>query len=240
MTLPILRVDPEQIPAQAIVCGDPQRAAVIAGYLDDSRELAFSREYRTFTGTYQGVPLAVVSHGVGSPGAAVCFEELIRAGVTTLIRVGTAGSLISDLPPGSLAISTAAVREEGLTRQYVPHGFPAVADSTVVEALYNSAREQEGIVKKGITLTLDAFFRGVVELPHKTYQRAGVIAVEMETAALFVIASLRGVRAGSILAIDGYADVDLAQEYNPHTDEVAKAVEREIRIALEAMRKLAE
>ncbi|UFJ39492.1 nucleoside phosphorylase [Brevibacillus humidisoli] len=238
MLLSILRVNPEEIPAQAIVCGDPHRAAVIADYLENSRELAFSREYRTFVGEYKGVPLAVVSHGVGSPGAAVCFEELIRAGVTTLVRVGTAGSLTGELPPGSLAISTAAVREEGLTRQYVPQGFPAVADSTVVEALYTSAREREGVVRKGITLTLDAFFRGVVELPHKTYQQAGVIAVEMETAALFVIASLRGVRAGSILAIDGYADVDLAQEYNPHTDEVAKAVAREIEITLEAFRRL--
>jgi uridine phosphorylase len=63
--------------------------------------------------------------------------------------------------------------------------------------------------------------------------------MEMEIAALFVIASLRGVRAGAILAIDGYADSDLAEVYDPHTDVVADAVEWEINTALRAVVKLA-
>ncbi|NIK74935.1 uridine phosphorylase [Paenibacillus castaneae] len=237
--LPILEVNPADLPPYAIVCGDPRRAEVIAQRLTNVRELAYAREYRTFVGDYEGVQLAVVSHGVGSPGAAVCFEELIRGGVTTLIRVGTAGSYSADHPAGSLVVSTAAVRAEGLTHQLVPAGFPAIADSAVTEALYESALESEGIVKKGITVTLDVFFSGVVEFPHRQYKQAGAIAVEMEIAALYVIASLRGARAGAILALDGYADSDLAGEYDPHTDAVAKAIEREIETALRAMAKLA-
>lgn len=237
--LPILQVNPEDLPAYAIVCGDPRRAEIISRKLANVRELAFAREYRTFVGEYDGVQLAVVSHGVGSPGAAVCFEELIRGGVKTLIRVGTAGSYSADHPAGSLVVSTAAVRAEGLTHQLVPAGFPAVADSEVTEALYTAAIEGEGIVNKGITVSLDAFFSGVVEIPHRQYKQAGAIAVEMEIAALFVIASLRGVRAGAILAIDGYADLDLADVYDPHTDAVGHAVEREIHCALRAVVKLA-
>lgn len=61
----------------------------------------------------------------------------------------------------------------------------------------------------------------------------------MEIAALYVIATLRGARAGAILALDGYADADLAGEYDPHTDVVANAIEREIDTALDAMVKLA-
>ncbi|MDQ8734602.1 nucleoside phosphorylase [Paenibacillus sp. LHD-38] len=237
--LPILLVNPEDLPAYAIVCGDPRRAELISQKLVNVKELAFAREYRTFVGDYEGVRLAVVSHGVGSPGAAVCFEELIRGGVKTLIRVGTAGSYSADHPAGSLVVSTAAVRAEGLTHQLVPAGFPAVADSGVTEALYASALESEGIVKKGITVTLDVFFSGVVDIPHRQYKQAGAIAVEMEIAALYVIATLRGARAGAILALDGYADSDLAGEYDPHTDVVAKAVEREIETALRAVAKLA-
>lgn len=237
--LPILQVNPEDLPTSAIVCGDPRRAEVISQKLANVRELAFAREYRTFVGEYDGVQLAVVSHGVGSPGAAVCFEELIRGGVKTLIRVGTAGSYSAEHPAGSLVVSTAAVRAEGLTHQLVPAGFPAVADSEITEALYVAALESEGIVKKGITVSLDAFFTGVVEVPHRQYKQAGAIAVEMEIAALFIIASLRGVRAGAILAIDGYADSDLAVVYDPHTDVVAHAVEREINTALRAVVKLA-
>lgn len=239
MLMPILQVHSEDIPEYAIVCGDPKRAELIARKLDGARELAFSREYRTFVGDYGGVRLAVTSHGVGSPGAAVCFEELIRAGVKTLIRVGTAGAYHADTPAGSLIVSTAAVRAEGLTRRLVPDGFPAVADSRVVEALYEAALETEGVVRKGITVTLDVFFAGVEEIPHKKYKAAGVLAVEMEIAALYVVAALRGVRAGAIVALDGYADADLAAEYDPHTDAVAKAVEREIDAALRAVAKLA-
>jgi uridine phosphorylase len=237
--LPILQVNPEDLPAYAVVCGDPRRAEMIAQKLTDVKELAFAREYRTFVGEYEGVRLAVVSHGVGSPGAAVCFEELIRGGVKTLIRVGTAGSYSADHPAGSLVVSTAAVRAEGLTHQLVPAGFPAIADSEVTEALYAAALESEGIVKKGITVTLDVFFSGVVDIPHRQYKQAGAIAVEMEIAALYVIATLRGARAGAILALDGYADADLAGEYDPHTDVVAKAIEREIETALRAVARLA-
>lgn len=146
--LPILQVNPEDLPEFAIVCGDPRRAETISQKLSNVKELAFAREYRTFVGEYAGVRLAVVSHGVGSPGAAVCFEELIRGGVKTLIRVGTAGSYSADHPAGSLVVSTAAVRAEGLTHQLVPAGFPAIADSEVTEALYAAAQETEGIVKK--------------------------------------------------------------------------------------------
>jgi uridine phosphorylase len=237
--LPILQVNPDDLPPYAIVCGDPRRAETISQKLTNVKELAFAREYRTFVGEYKGVRLAVVSHGVGSPGAAVCFEELIRGGVKTLIRVGTAGSYSADHPAGSLIVSTAAVRAEGLTHQLVPAGFPAVADSAVTEALYASALESEGIVKKGITVTLDVFFSGVVDIPHRQYKQAGALAVEMEIAALFVIATMRGARAGAILALDGYADSDLAGEYDPHTDVVAKAIEREIETALLAVTKLA-
>src|SRR5690606_17032466 len=118
-------------------------------------------------------------------------------------------------------------------------GFPAVADSNIVQALYASALESEGIVSKGITVTLDVFFSGVVEVPHKQYKQSGALAVEMEIAALYIVSTLRGARAGAILAIDGYADSDLAGEYDPHTDVVAKAVEREIETALKAVVKLA-
>lgn len=239
MYLSILEVHSEQLPEYAIVCGDPRRAAIIAAKLDGAEELAYAREYRTFVGEYKGVRLAVVSHGVGSPGAAVCFEELIKGGVKTLIRVGTAGSYSAEHPAGSLIVSTAAVRAEGLTKQLVPDGFPAVADSEIVNALYESALATEGIVKKGITVTLDVFFSGVVEVPHKQYKQAGVLAVEMEIAALYVVASLRGARAGAIVALDGYADSDLAAEYDPHTNVVALAVEREIAAALEAVARLA-
>ncbi|MBW5468877.1 purine-nucleoside phosphorylase [Brevibacillus formosus] len=232
-----LKVDPEQLPKCVIVCGDPKRAALIASKLDNQRQIGENREYHSYAGTWKGVEVAIVSHGVGAPGAAVCFEELAKGGVQVIIRVGTAGSYQKEIETGSLVISSAAVRQDGLTSQLVPAGFPAVANRHVVDALVQAAGANASDLKvvEGITLTLDVFYSGVLEFPHKLYQKAGVLAVEMENTALFVIAALRGIKAGSILAIDGYADADLLESYNPHTDVMAKAIEAEALIALDAV-----
>ncbi|WP_242035181.1 nucleoside phosphorylase [Mesobacillus harenae] len=235
--LPNLKIDPENLAERVLVCGDPGRAKKIASLLDDMTTLAENREYHSFTGFWNGIKVSVVSHGVGAPGAAVCFEELIMGGATSIIRVGTAGSYQKEVTPGSLVISTAAVRCDGLTSQLVPAGFPAVADRQIIGSLLKAASQQKEdlSVKEGITLTLDAFYSGVIEFPHQLYKKAGVVAVEMENSALFVIAALKGVKAGAILAIDGFADADLREDYNPNTDLVAKAIEAEALVALNAI-----
>ncbi|MFS0777805.1 nucleoside phosphorylase [Neobacillus sp. 3P2-tot-E-2] len=235
--LPNLKLTSDSLPDRVLVCGDPGRAKIIADLLDNPVQLAQNREYHTYSGSWKGSQVAVVSHGVGAPGAAVCFEELIMGGVQSIIRVGTAGSYQKEVTPGSLVVSTAVVSCDGLTKQIVPPGFPAVADRKIVEALMNAAVLNEGDipVNEGITLTLDAFYSGVIEFPHQLYKKAGVLAVDMENSALFVIASLKGVKAGAIMAIDGYADAELRDEYNPHNDLVASAVEAEMKIALNAI-----
>ena len=235
--VPNLKIQTGDLPERVIVCGDPNRAKGIASHLDDYKLLSANREYHSYTGYYKGIKLAVVSHGVGAPGAAVCFEELIQAGAKVLIRVGTAGSYSKEIPPGSIVISTAAVRKDGFSSQFVPEGYPAVAAKEVLSALSHSASNIKDKIKiaEGITLTLDMFYQGTIPFPHEQYKAAGVLAVEMENAALFVISSVRGVKAGSILAIDGYADDNLAEVYNPNTDELATAIIKEVEIALEAL-----
>lgn len=134
-------------------------------------------------------------------------------------------------------ISTAAVCCDGLTKQIVPPGFPAIADRTIVEELTNAASSnvKDLLVKEGMTLTLDAFYSGVLEFPHQLYKKAGVVAVEMENSALFVISSLKGIKAGAILAIDGFADAELREEYDPHNEVVGKAVNAGMKVALDAI-----
>lgn len=80
MFLPILKLNAEDLPNRAIVCGDPGRAKLIAERLEGAKELSFNREYRTFVGTYEGVPIAVVSHGVGCPGRPFASRSLFAAG----------------------------------------------------------------------------------------------------------------------------------------------------------------
>src|SRR5699024_1115730 len=217
-----------------IVCGNPFRAEAIASKLDDAEEVAYSREYRTFNGTYKGKKVTVSSHGVGAPGAAVNFEELIKAGAEVIIRVGTAGTYTKDLPPGSIIVADSAVRADGLTKQLVPEGVPARGDFRVVQALHEAAEERNVTFGTGMIVTLDAFNAWPVELPHKLYQDSGALAAEMEISALYTSAQLRGVEAGGIVALDGFAYDDM-NYYNPHNDFVSKAIDDEIQIALDAI-----
>lgn len=221
--------------------GDPARAAKIAEYFDDAREMAFNREYRTFTGTIDGTKLSVTSTGIGCPSAAICIEELIKCGADTFIRVGTAGGLQPETELGDVVITTATVREEGTSRQYVPLEYPAVADFEVTAALRDAAAKLGFRYHLGIGHTKDAFYtEGAVDLPLKeqtslqwrAWERANVLSTSMEAAAIYVISSIRRVRAGEVLAIIG-----LTYKDEPIVDKVG--IDEAIKVALEAVRILA-
>ena len=102
--------------------GDPFRTDLIASYFDDAKLVAHNREHKTWTGTLNGVPVSVVSTGMGCPSTAICLEELIACGADTFIRVGTAGRVCDRAFDPTLdgVINTAAVRDEGTTKHYIP------------------------------------------------------------------------------------------------------------------------
>lgn len=238
--LPLLKVPEGSVSQYVVVCGDPARVLTIAERLDDYEELGCNREYRTVKGHYRDVEVTICSHGVGVAGAAVAFEELIKGGARTIIRVGTCGSLDRGIRDGDLVVATGAVRADGLTDQLIPAGYPAVADYSVTRSLEVALLGVRDVKHRtGIVLTLSAFYPGLLELPHGLYSRANVTAVEMECAALFVIASLRGIRAGAILAVDGVVIEFDADQYDPHRQKVHDAVEKGITAALNAIVKMA-
>jgi uridine phosphorylase len=89
----VLNLETGSIRPFVLAVGDPKRVEAVAKMCSDVSELSFNREYRIVNATYQGAPLTIASHGVGGPGASVCFEELISIGATTIVRMGTCGSL---------------------------------------------------------------------------------------------------------------------------------------------------
>jgi len=235
MRLPTLLLSSGQLPQFVLLPGDPARAAHIAEHLDQPEALAKNREFHSYRGLYRGVPVGVVSTGVGSPGAAICAEESIRAGARVLLRVGTAGSLQDDVTDGALVVATGAVRGDGTSQQLLPAEYPAVADPEVVDALWRAANTREARVHRGVAVTYDAFYRGVLDLGFGILSQAGALCVEMESAAIFCVALLRGMKAGAILAIDGDARRASAGTYDPHREVVRSAVYLEITAALEAI-----
>lgn len=242
--LPITKIPSSGLPAYALVVGDPARAGLVAQLLDGAEQVGANREYVTYRGTWRGVDLVVSSHGVGGPGAVCLFGELAEAGVTTLIRLGTAGALARGIGDGDLVVAEAAVRDDGVTQQLVPAEFPAFSAPEVTLALQAAAREHDAPHHRGTVWTRAAFLPGVLELPMKPYQRAGVLAIEMELSALLVFASLNGLRAGGALVIDGIAADDLVDDdgnsgYDPHRKVVAEGVDRAALVALDAVVRLA-
>lgn len=198
--------------------GDPFRTDIIAKHLDNAKLVAHNREHKTWTGTLDGVPVSVVSTGMGCPSTAICLEELIACGADTFIRVGTSGRVCdaSKDPKYLGAINTAAVRDEGTTIHYIPVEYPAVADRHVVDALSTTAEELGYPFIEGITQSKDSFYgqHEPENMPAEyrlkerweAWRRGNVVCSEMECAAIFVISSIRGCRASGIMAYDHNVD----------------------------------
>lgn len=218
--------------------GDPARTEIIAKHFENAKEMGFTREYRTFTGMVEGIKISTTSTGIGCPSTAIAIEELAKIGADTFIRVGTAGSLQKEVKLGDVVISTGAVREEGTTRQYVPLSYPAVADLGVTSALVEAAKKLGLRHHAGIVHCKDAFYtEGAKDLPlaehneemWKAWYRSNVLATSMESSALFVVSSIKRLKAGEVLAIIGltYADKPIEKKVG---------IEEAIKIAIETIK----
>lgn len=220
--------------------GDPGRVPKIAAYLRNARQVAQNREYNTYTGEVDGIRVSVTSTGIGCPSAAIAVEELARIGADTFIRVGTAGTLQTDVALGDLVISTATVREDGTSLQYVPLNYPAVADFQLTMALWEAAKKLGYRAHLGITQTKDAFFteEDDPKLPRyaeirerwKCWQKANVLASSMESSAIFVVSSLRRLRAAEVLAVIGSTFTGQPIAKKVGIDEAIKTAVEAIRI----------
>ena len=158
-----LKVRPEEVGRYVILPGDPGRVLAIAAHLEGAVPVAANREYTTYTGSLEGERVSVVSTGIGGPSAAIALEELVRCGAHTFIRVGTCGGMDPAVTGGDLIVAQAAVRAEGTSREYLPDGYPAVADHAVVRALVQAGEAlstpQEGNrCHVGVVQSKDSFY----------------------------------------------------------------------------------
>lgn len=242
--LPITGLPAGDVSPSALICGDPARADMIAAALDNAQLLSHKREFRAHRGSYHGLPITVCSHGVGAPGAAIAVEELIVAGARQIIRVGTCGGMQPDIVAGDIIIATAAVQNTGVGRELAPIGYPAVADTEMTMALRSATARDKVAARSGVVLSRDAFYGGVPtpDAPDYTVMSAaGVLAVEMECSAVFIVGALRGIQTGAILAVDGNVlhQAESVDTYRPSRPVVRQGIQTAIQLALSALRELA-
>ena len=172
------------------------------------------------------------------------MEELVQVGADTFIRVGTCGGIDIDVKGSDIVVATGSVRMEGTSREYAPIEFPAVANIEVVNALMNACKSKGVTFHTGVVQCKDSFYgqhspeRMPVsyELVNKweAWKRLGVKASEMESAALFVVASHLRVRCGATFLVVANQEREAIGLDNP----VAHDTDMAIKVAVEALRQL--
>ncbi len=239
-----IQVAKGEVGRYVIMPGDPKRCVKIAEYLDDPVFIADNREYVTYTGTLDGEKVSVTSTGIGGPSASIAMEELYRCGADTFIRIGTCGGMQTEVKSGDVVIATGAIRMEGTSKEYAPIEFPAVADLNVVNALVSSANEFKLPFHTGIVQSKDSFYGQhepevkpvSYELLNKweAWKRLGCLASEMESAALFTVASALHVRCGACFLVVANQEREKLGLENP----VVHDTDMAIKVAVGAIREL--
>lgn len=196
---PHIGVDSSQIAPRVIVCGEPDRANRIAALFDHAELVAENREYRVFTGRYQGQPVSVCSTGIGAPSMIIAVEELKQCGVTDVIRVGSAGAMQEGIQLGELIVAEGAVRDEGGSKAYVDAAYPAYASFPLLKALDHYLAGQDVRYHVGVVRSHDSFYTDDEEAICQYWNRKGILGADMETSALFTVGRLRGLNVASIL-----------------------------------------
>ena len=225
-----------------ILPGDPKRCEKIAQFFENPVKVADSREYVTYTGYIDGEKVSVTSTGIGGPSAAIALEELVKCGAQTFIRVGTCGGIDTNVKGGDIVIATGAIRAEGTSREYAPIEFPALANLDVVNSLVESAKKLGFNYHTGVVQCKDSFYGQHSpqtmpvsnELLNKweAWKRMGCLASEMESAALFIVASYLRVKIGSVFLVVANQEREKAGLDNPVIHDTEKA----IKTAIEAIK----
>ncbi len=227
-----VRAEPGDYAEAVLLPGDPLRAKYIAEtYLEDVVQRNEERGLLGYTGTWSGKPVSVQGTGMGCPGATIVFEELIQLGCTKLIRVGTCGGLQPSHALGELIVAISAVPADSTAMHLVgnePH-CPTASWGLVHEAVH-IAKHSGVDLHVGPIVSSDLFYNPN-EGQYERWSKRGVLAVEMEAAALFTVAAIRGVQSACLLTV---SDIVVEGVFTRITDDELRAsVDRMTRLALD-------
>lgn len=241
MKQPHIALDESLNISYAILPGDPARLDRIAQQLTHVRELAYNREFRSICGEYRGVPVLAVSTGIGGSSAGIAVEELHNIGVRAMIRIGSCGALQKNIELGELIFACGAIRDDGASKAYVDVSYPAVADPALLSCVMESGKELGVCSHVGVVHSHESFYHEENDAQSAYWARKGALGADMETAALFTIGRLRGVRTASILnnvVLYGEDTADAIGGYVDGAAACAKGEFDEIHVALEAFYRL--
>jgi len=183
--------------------GDPLRAQALAhNFLDDVRQVNSVRNMLGFTGTFKGRPVSIMGSGMGMPSISIYAHELFDYyDVKQIIRVGTCGGLLADLQLGDLILASAASTDSAMNRERLNGwDFSASASFGLLKSVYENAQRNAINIRTGNVFASDWFYHPDDEFISKL-QKMGILAIDMESAALYALAQQHGKRALTILSV---------------------------------------
>ncbi len=207
-----------------LVPGSRKRVEWFTRYWSESRQLASHYEFLVYTGIMDGIPITACSTGIGARSTSIAIDEMSALGADTFIRAGVTGSLQTGVKVGDLIIATAAVRMDKTSEHYVPVEYPAIADFEVTSALVEACEKLRQPYHVGVGATASSFYAGEGMSGYGGYRQefmdhivsdlrvAKVLDWDTETATIFTLCSLYGLRAGRINVV---VDDPITGEYNP-------------------------
>ncbi len=207
-----INLAPGEVAEYIILCGDPARADKVAEFFDSIELRRSNREYVTITGQYEGIRVSVMATGIGCGNTEIAVIELLQCVKNPVfIRVGSCGTLQDEPELGDLVISNGGVRLENVSTYFVPEGYPAIVHPDVQLALTKACSLHNFSFHTGLTATSPGFYGGQgrtvpgfkPRFPNLLDELAavGVMNFEMESSALFSLATVGKARAGAVCAI---------------------------------------
>ncbi len=202
-------VSAQDIGRYVFLPGSVERVDKIAKFLTDAKSVARHREFYTCTGTLEGVPVSVMSTGIGGPSTSIVMEELFSLGVHTMVRLGSCASTSPQSCLGDVIIPKGAVKMEGTSTQYLPVEFPAVPSYELLKVFSKAAKDIGYPYNTGITITKDSYYTEVtphtkpvaplLEYQWEAYRKSGATNTSMECAPIFCIGAMLGIRTASVM-----------------------------------------
>lgn len=230
----------------ALLSGDPGRSELIATeHLSDSRDLSRHRGLDSFAARLPGgAPVVCATSGMGAPSMSIVVNELVQVGITTIIRIGTSGSIQDHVPTGSVVIASGALTRQGAALDIAPVELPAVADPFLTVTMADLAASLGVDHHVGIMASVDTFFEGQERTessanPHlirsrqgtiDEYRALGVLSFEMEAGTLFKMGTVYGFTAGAVVGIVAQR----GEAEAPDLSIAETAVDNAIRVAVAA------
>lgn len=214
--------------------GDPLRAKALAEkHLADVMQVNSVRNMLGFTGTFKGHPVSIMGSGMGMPSISIYAHELFDYyGVEQIIRVGTCGSLVADMRVGDLVLASSAATDSAMLEHYLAGVNVVEADPGLLKAVHDKATGKGLSIRPGKVFATDWFYHpddGFID----QLQRDGVLAIDMESAALYALAQQQGKRALTILSVSDVIPTGERASHETRRNAFGTAIEAVLEAVLE-------